>query len=178
MKKFFLSGAVIVIFTIYALHLKEQNQNEALVATGSGSGITPSVGRVGSFGDDSEMGLPTATPGASPTPPPSTPTQTQTPSSPSAGRYKNGTYVGATADAFYGNVQVQVTISGGNVTNVKFLQYPSDRSTSQMINSQAMPYLIQEAISAQSAQVDGVSGATATSQAFIQSLGDALTQAS
>ena len=93
------------------------------------------------------------------------------------GPYKNGSYTGAVADAFYGNVQVRVTISGGKITNVQFLQHPSDRQTSQIINRQAMPLLTQEAIQAQSAQVDGVSGASATSQAFVQSLGSALQQA-
>lgn len=92
-------------------------------------------------------------------------------------KYKNGTYTGSVADAFYGNIQVQVVISGGKITDVIFLQYPNDRNTSIEINSQAMPMLKQEAIAAQSAQVDGVSGATATSGAFIQSLSSALQQA-
>ena len=92
--------------------------------------------------------------------------------------YKDGSYTGSVADAFYGNVQVKAVINGGKITNVQFLQYPSDRSTSVRINSQAMPLLTQEAIQVQSAQVDGVSGATATSQAFIQSLSSALQQAS
>jgi len=59
-----------------------------------------------------------------------------------------------------------VTISGGKITDVVFLQYPSDRRTSQMINSQAMPLLKEEAIQAQSVQVSGVSGASATSGAL------------
>lgn len=91
--------------------------------------------------------------------------------------YKDGQYTGSVADAYYGNVQVQVTIAGGKLTKVNFLQYPSDRSTSRAINSQAVPYLQQEAIQAQSAQVDTVSGATYTSEAFVQSLGSALSQA-
>ena len=95
-----------------------------------------------------------------------------------AGGYKDGTYLGNVANAFYGNIQVQAVISGGRLTNVVFLQYPSDRSTSRMINAQADPMLAQEAIQAQSAQVSGVSGATATSGAFVQSLGSALQQAS
>ena len=81
------------------------------------------------------------------------------------------------ADAYYGNVQVQAVISGGKITAVNFLQYPNDRSNSIRINTQAMPYLQQEAIQAQSAQVDGVSGASATSAAFVQSLTVALNQA-
>lgn len=91
--------------------------------------------------------------------------------------YKDGTYTGSTADAYYGNVQVQATVSGGKITHVTFLQFPNTHSTSVYINQQAMPYLQQEAIAAQSANVNIISGATYTSQAFIQSLGSALSQA-
>jgi len=93
------------------------------------------------------------------------------------GSYKDGTYTGSIADAYYGNVQVKVTISSGKITDVKFLQYPDTHSTSVYINQQAMPYLQQEAIKAQSSNVNIISGATYTSQAFIQSLSNALSQA-
>ena len=95
----------------------------------------------------------------------------------SSGQYKNGTYTGSSVNVYYGYVQVQVVIQGGQIAAVNFLQYPSDRSTSRYINSQAMPLLQQEAIQAQSANVNGVSGASATSQGFQQSLSDALSQA-
>ena|SRR5665647_652992 len=90
---------------------------------------------------------------------------------------KDGQYTGSAADALYGNIQVKAVIQGGKITDVQFLQYPSDRSNSVRINQQAMPYLTQEAITAQSSQVDIISGATDTSYAFIQSLASALTQA-
>lgn len=93
------------------------------------------------------------------------------------GLYVDGSYTGNPADAYYGTVQVKAIISGGRIADVQFLQYPGDRSTSRYINGQAMPLLIQEAISVQSAQVDGVSGATATSGAFIESLTSALAKA-
>jgi uncharacterized protein with FMN-binding domain len=95
-----------------------------------------------------------------------------------ASQYTDGTYTGSVADAYYGSVQVQVKIAAGKIADVQFLQYPSDRSTSRMINSQAMPLLTQEAIQAQSANVSGVSGASDTSAAFQQSLTAALTLAS
>jgi uncharacterized protein with FMN-binding domain len=60
---------------------------------------------------------------------------------------------------------------------VQFLQFPNHRNRSQEINSQAMPILTQEAIQAQQAQVDVVTGATDTSGAFIESLSAALSQA-
>lgn len=92
--------------------------------------------------------------------------------------YKDGTYTGSVADAYYGNIQVQVTISGGKMSDVTFLQYPNDNRTSIEVNTQAMPLLKSEAITAQSASVDIISGASQTSQAFQQSLSSALQQAS
>ena len=100
-----------------------------------------------------------------------------TASSQTTGTYKDGTYTGSAADAFYGTIQVQATIQNGKITDVQFLQYPNDRDDSIQINQMAMPQLKQEAIQAQSANVDIVSGATDSSQAFMQSLGSALSQA-
>ncbi len=91
--------------------------------------------------------------------------------------YKDGTYTGNVADAFYGNIQVQATIQNGKITNVQFLQYPNDRTRSIAINTLAMPNLSSEAIQAQNANVNIVSGATDSSNAFIQSLSSALSQA-
>ena len=93
------------------------------------------------------------------------------------GQYADGTYTGTPADAYYGTVQVQAVIQNGKITDVTFLQYPNDRRTSQYINGNAMPILISEAIQAQSANVNGVSGASETSPAFRVSLADALSQA-
>ena len=93
------------------------------------------------------------------------------------GMYKDGTYTGPSVDAYYGNVQIQVTVQKGQISDVQFLDYPQDRRTSAFINSQAMPALRSEAIQAQSAPVDIVSGATYTSEAFNQSLASVLSQA-
>lgn len=93
------------------------------------------------------------------------------------GMYKDGTYIGDSVDAYYGYVQVKVVISGGKITDVIFLDYPQDRSTSIRINNRAMPILIKETLTAQSAKVNAVSGASETSPAFIQSLKSALAQA-
>jgi len=91
--------------------------------------------------------------------------------------YKDGSYTGSAADAFYGNIQVKAIISGGKITAVSFLQSPNDRRESIEINQQALPLLEQEALKVQGARVNGVSGATDTSQAFVQSLQSALSQA-
>ena len=74
-------------------------------------------------------------------------------------------------------VQVKAIIKNGKVADVQFLQYPNDRNRSVEINSYADPQLTSEAIQAQSANVDIVTGATDSSDAFIQSLTDALSQA-
>lgn len=94
-----------------------------------------------------------------------------------SGQYKNGQYTGDSVDANYGNVQVKAIIANGKITDVQFLDYPHDRSTSQRINSFAMPQLISEAIQAQSANVDAITGASFTSAAFIESLQSALNKA-
>jgi uncharacterized protein with FMN-binding domain len=70
---------------------------------------------------------------------------------------------------------VQVTFSGSTITAVQVLQSPSDRR-SQEINQQATPILEQEAIAAQSASIDTVSGATYTSESYMQSLQSAIDQ--
>ncbi len=91
--------------------------------------------------------------------------------------YKNGTYTGPSIDAFYGPVEVQATVQNGKLASVQFLQYPNDRMTSVQINTIAMPYLQQEAIQTQSANVDIISGATLTSEGFMMSLQAALASA-
>ena len=93
------------------------------------------------------------------------------------GIYKDGTYTGTTYNAYYGNVQVSVSIQNGLISDIQFLRYPNDRSQSAYISSVATPYLKQEAIQAQSANVNIVSGATMTSMAFMKSLNSALNQA-
>lgn len=104
-------------------------------------------------------------------------TNSTPPTQSNAGTYKDGTYAGSTEDAYYGNVQIKATIQNGKIAAVTFVQYPHTHSTSVYINQQAMPYLEQETITAQSANVNIISGATYTSQAFIQSLSNALSRA-
>jgi len=94
-----------------------------------------------------------------------------------ANGYTDGVYTGPEVDAYYGIIQLQALVQDGRLTALKILQYPSDRQTSIRINRQALPMLRDEAITAQSANVDIISGATLTSKAFAQSLRGALKQA-
>jgi uncharacterized protein with FMN-binding domain len=92
-------------------------------------------------------------------------------------RFRDGSFTGPAYNTYYGPVQVQVHIQGGRVTSVDVPAYPADRRASQRINSRALPMLESEVISAQSARVNIISGATLTSEAYLRSLDAALRQA-
>lgn len=117
--------------------------------------------------------------GAAPTPTPSAaPTDGGTPATPTpAPQAASGTFTGADVMTPYGDVRVKVVVSAGRLSDVQAVALPSDRSRSQMISQYAGPQLRSEALSAKSAKIDIVSGATYTSEAYMQSLGDALRQA-
>ncbi|MFF7652522.1 FMN-binding protein [Streptomyces sp. NPDC007983] len=72
---------------------------------------------------------------------------------------------------------MSVTLSRGRITEVKALRTPSDRPRSQEIAATAVPQLTREALSAQSAHIDAVSGATYTSEGYTRSLQSALDKA-
>ena len=87
------------------------------------------------------------------------------------------TVTGSTVQTRWGPVQVQLTVSGGKITDVAMLQYPNGNGTDQQISSYALPILMQDTMSAQSANIDMVSGATYTSTGYLQSLQSAIDQA-
>ncbi len=87
------------------------------------------------------------------------------------------TYAGDAVMTRYGNVQVQITVKDGKITAADVLQVPWNDRRDQMINSSAVPVYNQEAVSAQSAQIDVVSGATYTWDGYTQSLQSAIDQA-
>jgi uncharacterized protein with FMN-binding domain len=89
----------------------------------------------------------------------------------------DGTYTGPVVDAYYGLMQIEAVVKNGRLSTIHVLQWPNDRRTSVAINRQALPMLRDEVIQAQSANVDIISGATLSSEAFIQSLGAALDKA-
>ena len=183
MKKIFLSFSLTVAFALFATFSRRN------VGVNADQFLTPNV----SIFDNTSQPLaqapvPAPIPAPVPTPVPKTTIITPItagggtppkavapkPAPIQTGQYKDGTYTGSVADAYYGYIQVEAVIQGGKLSDVIFLQYPSDRRTSVQINSQAMPYLKSEAIQAQSANVNIVSGASDSSRAFIESLGSAL----
>jgi len=87
------------------------------------------------------------------------------------------TVTGAVVDTRWGPVQVQLTVAAKKITNVSVVQYPNGNGRDQEINAQALPILIQETLDNQSASIDMVSGATVTSDGYLQSLQSALDKA-
>ncbi|GAA1860614.1 FMN-binding protein [Asanoa iriomotensis] len=80
---------------------------------------------------------------------------------------------GSVEDNGFGPVQVRIAVSAGRIVDVSTVSLPQD-GHSQRINSYAVPLLRQEVLDAQSARVDTVTGATATSDAYLQSVQAAL----
>jgi uncharacterized protein with FMN-binding domain len=84
---------------------------------------------------------------------------------------------GPVAQTRWGPVQVQVVLDGSKITAVTVPQYPQGNRKDQEINARALPILVQETLDAQSATIDMVSGATVTSEGYLESLQGALDQA-
>ncbi|WP_138759851.1 FMN-binding protein [Modestobacter altitudinis] len=87
------------------------------------------------------------------------------------------TFTGDSASTRWGPVQVEITVAGGTITDVSVVDYPSGNGKDQQINARALPVLVQETLDAQSADIDMVSGATVTSDGYLESLQSALDQA-
>ncbi|MGB7962536.1 MAG: FMN-binding protein [Propionicimonas sp.] len=86
----------------------------------------------------------------------------------------SGTFTGDAVTTQWGVVQVQITVSDGTITAAKALQYPNENDKDQRINAYAIPRLNSQVTAAQSATIDGVSGATVTSYGYLQSLQSAI----
>ena len=89
----------------------------------------------------------------------------------------SGQATGQVSETPFGPVQVRISYANGKITDVVAVQVPSDRFRSQAIAAYAVPILRSEALQAQSAQIDTVSGATYTSEGYAMSLQSALDQA-
>ncbi|MEU7742438.1 FMN-binding protein [Nonomuraea sp. NPDC049158] len=118
------------------------------------------------------------------TQPPAALAQTQTSATPaptsstsSEGSAGARTVDGDVADTRWGPVQVRISVSGGKISDVQVLQAPNENRRDVEINDRALPVLQEEALSAQSAQIDSVSGATYTSDGYTRSLQSAIDRA-
>ncbi|HEY3469364.1 MAG TPA: FMN-binding protein [Amycolatopsis sp.] len=98
---------------------------------------------------------------------------TATPTAGAAG----STVTGDAADTRFGPVQVRITVENGKLTSVTAVEYPTESRRDQEINEYAIPQLNQEAARAGTADIDTVSGATYTSEGYVESLQSALDKA-
>jgi uncharacterized protein with FMN-binding domain len=99
------------------------------------------------------------------------------PNSPDSSSSSSRTYTGDVVSTQWGPVQVEITVENGRITRSEAVQYPTENRRDQEINAYAVPQLNSEAVSAQSASIDAISGATVTSEGYVQSLQSAIDQA-
>lgn len=96
------------------------------------------------------------------------------PATPQTSAAQDGTYVGTVVSTRFGNMQVQVTIADGAITDVTALQVTDHERRSVAISNRAVPVLRSEVLATQSASVATVGGATYTSVGYLRSLQSAL----
>lgn len=87
------------------------------------------------------------------------------------------TVTGPSVQTEWGPVQVEITVTGSEVSDVQVLEYPNSNPKDQQINAYALPILVDETLQAQDANISMVSGATVTSVGYLQSLQAALDEA-
>jgi uncharacterized protein with FMN-binding domain len=137
-----------------------------------------------SFKTHSTSALATSTPSASASPATSS-SASASASSPAASSSASSssassaaaTVRGNVVQTIYGPVEVQITVKNGKVTAASAIEYPSQDPRDAQINSYAIPALNSEAVTASSAHIDTISGATYTSNGYISSLQSALDKA-
>jgi len=169
-------GAIALVTTAMALVLlfnfKTPDQVPSTAGLASTSGSLSATGNTSSTSGSSSTAAPssgtTGTSGSS--------SAQASPSSGASSSTGSETLTGASFSSRYGNTQVQVTISNGQITAVTALQLPTGGRSGQ-ISQYVEPILASEALTAQTASIDIVSGATYTSEAYAQSLQSALDQA-
>jgi uncharacterized protein with FMN-binding domain len=176
MRRAIVAGTATVSGIVLLLGLKPHGSGSALGASSFSIGSGPSAGAAapttsapatGNAGSGSGSGGgQSSASSAAPKSAPSTPASSAT-----------KTVTGDAADTRYGPVQLQVTFSGKKISSINVLEYPTESFRDQQINSYALPILNQEAMSAQSAHIDVVSGATYTSDGYAQSLQSAIDKA-
>ncbi len=143
-------------------------------STQSVSATAPDEADTGSTRSDagSTTTAPSATNPAGSTGPASpSPTASASPAASSAG---DGTYTGDAVGTRWGTVQVEITVTNGTITNADAIEYPTGNPKDQQINAYAVPALNAEVVAAQSAAIDAISGATVTSEGYVESLQSAI----
>ncbi len=97
--------------------------------------------------------------------------------SPPTKKLINGTFAGATSKTDYGPVQISITVANSKIVAVTPLQLPSAQPYDIELNNKAVPILTSQTLAAQSSNIQGVSGASYTSQGWYDSLVSAIAKA-
>jgi uncharacterized protein with FMN-binding domain len=160
---FWILSTVSAVVLLFGYHTSTSGalatSSDTSVVSG-GNGVTPVTGSATTSGSTST--------------PSSTPSSSSRKATPKASKQ---TVTGTVAQTRWGPVQVQLAVASGKITDVSVLQYPNGNGRDEEINSFALPMLIKETVSAQSAHIDMVSGATYTSNGYLESLQSALDKA-
>ena len=158
--------------TVLVLLFGYHTSTSSRAVAGDSSVIAPVVA-----GDSSGMTSTTAPATAAPVTAGSATAGSTTTAPSTAAASGSSTVLGDSADTRWGPVQVQITVQDGKITAVTVPVYPDNNGRDQEINATAVPTLVQETLSAQSAKIDMVSGATVTSDGYLTSLQSALDKA-
>jgi uncharacterized protein with FMN-binding domain len=164
---------------VHALKKNRPLRRIVLASAATVSGMVMLLSLKPHSGQDISAGSSSSAPqgSSSAAPAPSSGSGSSSDSSGSSSPSGSKTYTGDTVQTRWGPVQVRITVKSSRITDVTALAYPSDNPRDQEINSYAIPQLRTEALSAQSADIDTVSGATYTSDGYKQSLQSALDSA-
>jgi uncharacterized protein with FMN-binding domain len=159
-----LASTVTIVVLLFGYHTSTNKTSAATVASSTATTASSGEPSASSPSDGSSSGS-------------SSSSNTSSSTAGSASSSKTKTYTGSVAQTRWGPVQVQITVQGDKITKVTVLQQPNGNHKDAEINDYALPILVQDTLSAQSAQIDMVSGATVTSDGYLQSLQSALDQA-
>ena len=174
-------SGLVLLFSYRTSHI-DAIQPVAADTASTSSSSSGSSGSSGSTGSETDNGTQTGSgaqtdaSSSDSSDPPSGATDSDAGAGSSTG-LSDGTYTGSSANTRFGPVQVQITVSGGQITDVQVPEYPSGNPRDRQINQRALPVLVAETTAAQSSDIDMVSGATYTSQGYRQSLQSAIDQA-
>lgn len=164
------AGTAVGVTAVVSYHATSPSTGAGLVPSSAASKTRSAPTASGSSGTSHSPAGATATTSST------TSSSATTTSSSSTASSSSGTRsaVGEAVSFQYGELQVKVTEHAGRITNVSIARFDISDPHSQSIDEYAVPRLRQEVISAQSAHIDGISGASYTSQAYGQSVQSAL----
>lgn len=160
-------GTISGLVMLFSYHTSTNSQ-VATTGTGSGTGTSDSAA-TGSSTDSSDSSGSDSSGSDS--------GSSSSGSSDSGSSSSPGTYTGDAVATQFGAVQVRITVEDGRITAAEAVQYPQHNHHDQEINSYAVPLLNEAAVQAQSADIDTVSGATVTSNGYVESLQSAIDKA-